>query len=193
MPPRSYSYSTESIVSYDDQSSETDVDADTKYISSSISPVAKTVCFASHVEVFFVERIDDFTADEVASVWYSNNEFDRMKQEIKIMVNFMEIGTQLASNKESFRGLEHRTRKGAWAKFHCKKIAYSSVLDEQDIQWETGVSDCDAIALVYMEHSVICRDTALRLGRQDAVAAQQVHRLAPRKKFQNRRLSKKMM
>jgi hypothetical protein len=192
MPPRSYSYSSVNIASYDDQFSETDADNDTKLNYSSIPQTAKSVCFASHVEIFFVERIDDFTPDEIAAVWYDNNDFERMKQEIKIMVNFMEIGTQLPANKESTRGLEHRTRVGAWTKFHNKKKAYCAVLDEQDNQWKNGMNDCDAIAQVYMEHSASCIEEALQIGQQDAVAAQKVHHFRTINKYQNRRFNSKV-
>lgn len=193
MPPRSYSYSSTNIASYDDQFSETDAETDTKSFYASIPPTVKSVCFASHVEIFFVERIDDFTPDEIAAVWYDNSDFERIKQEIKTMVNFMEIGTQLPSNKESTRGLEHRTRVGAWSKFQHKKTAYSAVLDEQDNQWKNGINDCDTIAQIYMEHSASCLEEALEIGRHDAVEAQKVHHFRAINKYQNRRFSSRRL
>ena len=192
MPPRSYSDSLVNIASYDDQYSETDANTDTKSIYSSIPPTPKSVCFASHVEIFLVDRIDDFTPDEIAAVWYDKIDFNRMRQEIKNMVKFMETGTQLPSNKESTRGLEHRTRVGAWAKFQRKKTAYCAVLDEQDNQWENGTSDYDTIAKVYMGHSAICLEEALQIGRQDAVAAQKAHRFRSINKYQKRRFTRKL-
>jgi hypothetical protein len=187
MPPRSYSYTSVNNVSYDDQCSELDTDSYSKAIYDSSPSLARSVCFSSQVEIFFVERIDDYTKEEIAAVWYDKNDFEQMKNEIKAMVHFMETGTQLPSDKTSIRGLEHRTRAGAWSKFQNKRNAYCAVLDEQDNQWKHSINDADAIAQVYMEHSALCQDMALQIGRRDAITAQTIHRFPSINKYQRRR------
>ena len=187
MPPRSYSYSSSNNASYDDQYSDIDADSCTKSIYVCTPPLAKSVRFSNQVEIFFVERIDDYSADEIAAVWYDKDDFEQIKNEVKAMVHFMETGTQVLSEKTSIRGLEHRTRAGAWSKFHNKRIAYCAVLDEQDNQWKNSICDSGAIAQVYMDHSVFCRNRALQIGRRDAIAARTVHHFSPINKYQRRK------
>ena len=187
MPPRSYSYSTVNNVSYDDQCSDIDNDSYTKSIYASFPSLTKSVCFSNQVETVLVERIEDYTADEIAAVWYNKNDFEEMKIEIKVTVRFMETGTKLPSDKTSIRGLEHKTRAGAWRKFQNKRIAYCAVLDEQDNQWANNIDDPDAIAQVYAEHSALCHVIAQKNGRKDAIEAQKVYRFSSIHKYLRRR------
>lgn len=184
MPPRSHSYSSVYNVSYDDQYSETDADPFTKPIYTSATlPLEKSVCFSNKVKIFFVERLEDYTADEVASIWYDKYDFEKMKNEMMVIVHLMETSALLPSQKASTRGLEHRTREGAWSKFQNKRNAYCAVLDEQDSQWKNIINDPDAIAQVYLEHTTLCQVAAIRIGRQDAIAARKIHRFSPINKY----------
>ena len=180
-------------MTYDDQYSETEVDTDAKYLYKPIVPLLKSVRFAEQIEILFVERIDDYTEEELDAVWYNVNDFNAIKHEIQKIVKLMEVGVTVPPNKESTRGLEHRTRKGALLKFHNKRTAYCAVLDEQDDQWKNGIFDSNAIAKVYLKHSATCQAAAARIGQKDAVAAQRIQRFFPINKYHDQRNLRKRL
>jgi hypothetical protein len=71
------------------------------------------------------------------------------------------------SDRQTIRGLEYRTRKGAVRRQHNKVEAITAVMDEQDRQIEEGFMNDELISQVYMEVSARCQEEAHQLALKD--------------------------
>jgi hypothetical protein len=176
MPPRSFSnQSSTSVLQWHDNDSAYESVVEVKARSKESLPLTKSVRFSENNEIFLIAHIDEFSEEEVTTIWYDANEYAEMKADYKTTVFMMECGKSLPEDEHTSRGLEYRTQEGAWARYENKRDAYNAVLDEQDIQWKKDIDDCEALARVYLEHSTKCKEAALVNGRQDAAEAQKLY------------------
>lgn len=106
-------------------------------ITSEVITTKKQVRFGENQE-FVVER--DITDDNKGAVWYSNNDFMRMKQEIGAMVQQRSMGADMLGKTEEescFRGLEFLkngigpSRKQRRLKFTADVLLYYSLIKKK--------------------------------------------------------------
>jgi len=138
------------------------------------APKRKCVKFADDKNLIYnVEHIKDFTKSLVAAIWYDADDYADIKKEYHSTVFDIESGIPLDSDTDTSRGLENRTKQGAWARYENKRDAYNAVLDEQDRQWKRNLDSLEAIASAYRKISAICAKAASDRGLQDARDAKQ--------------------
>ena len=126
----------------------------------------KRTRFYPHVKVYQIQHFECFSAVEIASMWYIEDDYMQINQEMKSTLRRVKAGEPLESD-QCFRGLEFRTPKGYRGRHKRKKDSYDEVLNEQEAQWEQGFEDEDAIASLYSAHSKPCMKAARKRAIQD--------------------------
>jgi hypothetical protein len=129
---------------------------------------SRRVGFTPMVKVVKVLHLNDFEDDEIEACCYNMSDFERIKADLKITVGLMQLG-KLEEDTIDYvrRGTEYRTPEGARRRVRNKEVARDALFDEQDLQWETGAFDPDALASVYHTASRDCGLEAYRLGLRD--------------------------
>jgi len=126
-------------------------------------------------EVFPIPHIDDLSDEEVKETWYEKQDYENIKMSIIPVVRKMMKGEKIEENdRQTIRGLEYRTRKGAIRRQHNKVEAITAVLDEQDLQIETkGYVDDERLAKVYIQFNAHCQEEAHKLALGDVEPARE--------------------
>ena len=135
-----------------------------------LSPKAKKcVHFSPQCIVFPTLHIKDYSEKEIKETWYSTEERSEILDDVRETLSIMVAnGRELPSNPWfCTRGLEARTPEGAGRKRKNKRDALDAVLDEQEYQWNRGISDPEAIADAYCKYSHSCRVSAVMQGKCD--------------------------
>ena len=134
----------------------------------SAKPRRQTVTFDERVRAKKTTHFADFSDDEKNAYWYSEEEYLRMKQDVRFEVNLLE-NQCLQSDTISYcgRGLEYYTSQGASIRCANKKKSRKVVLDEQALQRSEGSNDQEYIAEIYENIVAGSRMHALFLARQD--------------------------
>jgi hypothetical protein len=135
----------------------------------------KTVRFSESNEICPVQHLDEYTDQELAAIWYDSDDYSEIKNSYQHTIMMMECSKTFPEGEYTSRGLEYRTRKGAWARHENKRAACGAVLDEQDVQWSKNKDDHDEIARVYREHTVKTANAAYAAALKDARAAREVY------------------
>jgi hypothetical protein len=160
-------------------------------------PLSKSLKFADANEVFHVDHLDEIPDHEVAATWYNAKEYKEIKLSYQLTIFMMEMGEEL-SNEHTSRGLEYRTREGAWARHENKRDAYNGVLDEQDRQWQADRVTIqqrpdEKIRTIYLEQSASCAHAAHLRAVEDEYLARKIMRsiMPPKKRVGGRSKSSK--
>lgn len=116
--------------------------------------------------------------EEVATMWYSHEEYAEMKRDREEVKASLEAGETLAdhyggdgTNEYTCRGLEQITSQSNWALYEIRRDARNAVLNEQDNQRKTLgrriLLDPGKIAEAALELSNRCANTAFVRGILD--------------------------
>jgi hypothetical protein len=130
----------------------------------------KTVSFAQTAIYRRCSRRENYSSKERGASWYSHEEMNMIKAEIKVTLQMMEAcelvnGEAEAKHDRYCRiGLEARTRHGAEQKRNIRRRAYNAVLEEQSLQDGEDFSDPEALALVYRQCAMKSQEDAHRAG-----------------------------
>lgn len=127
----------------------------------------KSVTFFASVKVQLIENVDQYSAEERASSWFTRSEFDAMKRERRATVKVMEQQAEIDDGQHYFRGLEFKTKKGSQLKQWNMMEATLAVLDEQMQPHEHSAEAETAIAQVYSLVVADSREAAAERGQHD--------------------------
>lgn len=111
----------------------------------------------------------EYTRDEVRRLWYVDQEYKTIKNDIMVTLKQM-MKTFPASENEQmcYRGLEFRTKEGALLKTLRRENAYDAVLGEQARQYLLELNEPSLIATMYSRAtSESCQEAILR-AQKDA-------------------------
>lgn len=115
-----------------------------------------------------VEHIDDFDSELVNQIWYDKIDYDAFKNKMLPIIKQLMKGESIPENsKQTTRGLEYRTRKGADERQQNKQAGVAAVLMEQLRQRNKGANDPVRIAEQYINVTSHCRKQAYILGLKD--------------------------
>mmetsp|Transcript_19543 Transcript_19543/g.47182 ORF Transcript_19543/g.47182 Transcript_19543/m.47182 type:complete len:370 (+) Transcript_19543:396-1505(+) len=114
----------------------------------------------------------ELTPEDYEAMWYSKDEFRRMKKE-DIIPTVKKMAKRIPLDFENLgeepRGLEHKTPRGSRDRENNRDDAMDAVLDEQERQWNVNaVPNVDNIAKKYRQHSAHCQMNAYLLAQKDA-------------------------
>jgi len=136
------------------------------------------VSFFPRVRIQRVKNRADLSDRHKARVWYTRDEFTAIRQDcfdtLDIMSDnedFLDEENQLCS-----RGLEYKTRRAYKVRQRSKLEIRKVVLEEQQFQQETGMSDPDWIARLSRDHSRGCVRGALLAAKKDENDALEYYR-----------------
>jgi hypothetical protein len=127
---------------------------------------SKKVRFHASIDVREVPHLKDLPEGETLATWYTQTEFESIKQSLVATVRLM-MAKKLIERDLCVRGLEFRTPRGAKLRKQNKLKSLTAVWNEQVAQWKEDRSDEEAISFVYQQGIHECRTVALRLGLQD--------------------------
>jgi hypothetical protein len=131
----------------------------------------RSITFSPHATIYDVLHIDDYSDEDIACTWYDANELEMIKKTdvINTLSMMNKGGLQIPEDNPWYccRGLESFTREGSARKRANRANGWDAVLDEQDLQWDGGICDPQAIANAYSELSHDCRDAAVMKAIQD--------------------------
>lgn len=180
MPPRLNStVSAVSVLDWSDREAyRTSKSTKIKLVSQSITqqPLTKSVHFVQENAIYLIPHLDDFSNEELSSLWYDSGDYMEMKNQYKETIFLMECGKMMDEVEHTARGLEYRTQEGVWTRYENKRDAYNAVLDEQDLQWKLDSDDFEQIRKVYLEYSTKCTVAAVKIAEQDADEAKNIHK-----------------
>jgi hypothetical protein len=128
------------------------------------SKKTKSVTFNDRVIVKKHIHHANFSVDEIQASWYSKAEENQIKEECRILVG--------ANHAES-RGVETRTSDAGKRRNRVKVACWDAVMNEQDFQFDSGIVDEEAIAMVYRAISYKCQIAATMMGTLDAQAVEE--------------------
>ncbi|KAG7342002.1 hypothetical protein IV203_007094 [Nitzschia inconspicua] len=133
----------------------------------------KRVSFAPSCTFHCTIARNDYTEEETAVVWYSQQELNQIRTKAAKLVELLEKSNGYLGHKRyCTRGLEGHTRAGYKNKMMNRGIASMVVLDEQDRQLsERGVINYGIIAVAYQQVSSRCQLCASVVGESDSKAA----------------------
>ena len=168
-----------------------------KPLSSSQAKQRKSVSFDQSVKVRKTIHILDYTDEELFACWYSNAEFDNIRQNNAVEVKFffrMKLSSRHGEKKNDDngdgwknlyckRGLESFLSKSIMKRRHRAIVSREAVYDEQEYQWdhhqggrESYDVECNSstrtIARVYEKATLKSRALARYVGLKDALEVQ---------------------
>ena len=117
-----------------------------------------------------VQHLNDMSKKESSRIWFTKDDYDRMKKNDDVVINFINNGT--ASNaRVCTRGLEKKTSDAMRYKQCVRLDAVCAVLAEQERQRVEHKHDPERIAKLYAEATIESVKDALYWGTADAQAA----------------------
>ncbi len=112
---------------------------------------SKSVSFKEVVKAKKTIHVTNFSAEEVKSCWYTDEDFEIMKREVRFEVDLFENDCldEKDNMRRSMRGLRMFTSAGGKLRRESKRRARNAVLKEQELQRKEGSNDPEYIAEIY--------------------------------------------
>mmetsp|Transcript_8338 Transcript_8338/g.20510 ORF Transcript_8338/g.20510 Transcript_8338/m.20510 type:complete len:228 (-) Transcript_8338:97-780(-) len=144
---------------------------------SSSAPTKRSVSFGETddcEETVFVRIIanrEEYSNEEIRSMWYNECEFQIMKLSIVHTLKKVIAGTythKIHALESEVRGLENKTPAGSAARKKNRFASLFAVLDEQNRQRESGrTTDTEYIAELYRQSTAHCQAEAVKAAARD--------------------------
>lgn len=124
------------------------------------------VRFFERVQVRKTIHVKNFTKDEIDACWYSDQDFDCMRDDVYIAGNLIDEGLLETDNEDCCRrGAEDHAPLQSRRRRKIKRAVREAVKEEQRLQWEENSSDPEFIAQI----SQIKSSPSLQLARERAL------------------------
>jgi len=128
----------------------------------------KAVSFQDTVTFRGICPLEHFTKEEIRTIWYSDDEYAKIKKTVSSTVKKAEKGDVINESKGlTMRGLEGRTKFGARRRKNNKAAALDAVWTTQIELWRKKSDQPLAIATAYRTHSVHAKYRALESAHAD--------------------------
>lgn len=136
----------------------------------------RSVSFLRTVEIQETLHVNDLTREEIASTWYTKDDYLQMRTSMNKTIQMISNGKYNGdTNEHCDRGLECCTREGSDQRKKNKLTALVAVLEEQERQREEDDEDDRDIAKAYILVSHRSAIAASRMGNYDEKAANEIH------------------
>lgn len=141
-----------------------------------VKRIRKRVTFKPSVNVRPILHVNDYTEDEIKSVWFCRSDFDAMKKGFARTVKLISHNVYRGDDDDHCaRGLEYRVRAGALKRRENKLNGLEAVLEEQESQAQLGINDDESISRAFVRENLHCRLAALQVGIRDEEVAIAIH------------------
>jgi hypothetical protein len=127
-----------------------------------------------HNGIVQVCSLHDYSISEKKRCWYSGKELRKIRVRYKKNVRRLESGKKCKKGS-SYRGLESWTKEGVLELDKEVFACIDAVLDEQQVQWQSGADDNDHIATLSREISKRSIAQAMHLAKGDEREARNVY------------------
>lgn len=133
---------------------------------------SRCVSFSPDVKVQEIPHLLELSQTEIDETWYNKEECNAIKEEaVQVIKNMMNGSIE---KNECIRGLEHRVPDAARRRKEIKRIAFQVVWDTQEDQWDEGICDQEAIAILYQMETFQSREKAREYGSLDEKEARKL-------------------
>jgi hypothetical protein len=137
-------------------------------------------------QIFPVVHIREMDELDIYETWYEKRDYTAIKERIIHVLRKCARGENIAeTSKQTFRGLECRTREGTLLRQSLRLGAVTTVMNEQERQWEDGVQDDELLAKVYRDVTSHCQAESHALALQDEAALKKDYEKMRRKLASN--------
>jgi hypothetical protein len=149
-----------------------------KHQKSSPAKLKSKVDFLAYANVVDIPNISSLSLEEINSMWITNDDFLRMREDRKATMQLMSRGVEISCDDDEDCALGIQTQDDAIRRKSRVYDALFAVFTEQQYQWEDESQDPDLIADSYFE--VSCEDQseaserAIQLAKQ---VAEEFHRV----------------
>jgi hypothetical protein len=138
---------------------------------SALTNLSLSVTFGEEVKVSYVEpNAGELSPEEIEDTWYNAGQFKMIKSITLVLVKMMRKGKVDETDEYSFRGLEHRTKKGSEARRDAKERAVDVLFLEVQRQKVKGIADPENLAKLLNECNAERQQVALQLAKLDQEA-----------------------
>jgi hypothetical protein len=134
--------------------------------------IEKSVTFATRDTVHHTIDRQDFSSEELAAAFFSDEEYFQISKRCHKQIDRMDHGETLKDQKYCARGLEAHTGIGSITKSKSRAQSILAVLEEQDVQIRQGVLDEEAIGAMYHDVTSSCQMWASVIGLRDQHAVE---------------------
>jgi hypothetical protein len=131
----------------------------------------RSVTFSPRVRAKGIRHINNFTDQEVADSWYTQEELNESRREAENIIYMMDHGLLIDEHNYCIRGLEGQTRIGSEQRLAHYYALQDTVLDEQDWQTSEGIRDEDTLAMLSCDLTFRSGLSARATGALDAQLA----------------------
>ena len=178
-----------SIVSLQYQNVAEPKDAALVNLEERVSHSRKRVCFFLEVTAREHLHFNNYSADEVAMVWYTRDDFALMKQDRRDTLALIDAGEYPGDDAHRCaRGLEIGSRSGALDRLRNKSAGWLAVFKEQSIQKRLAVHAPQTIAVAYIAATRRCVEAAYEVAVADALEASRFARHTTSRKVEGDRI-----
>lgn len=135
-------------------------------------PSRHSVHFEERVRVRKTIHLNEFSDDEIDACWYSDQEFNSMRAEVRFAADLIDQGLLETDNTNYCRrGAEEHAPLQSRLRRKIKHALRAAVLEEQRLQWGEGSCDPEFIAEVSQFKSAQSIATARKVALEDELAA----------------------
>jgi hypothetical protein len=130
----------------------------------------RSITFSHFATIHNVLHINDYSGEEIECTRYYADELKEIKKtDVLNTLSMMKGGLHIREENPWYccRGLEPFTREGSARRKANRENAWNAVFWEQDLQWENGIYDPEAISNAYSEFSHDCQDAAVMKATED--------------------------
>jgi hypothetical protein len=135
---------------------------------------ASKVTFYPRVKIQRVTNRNNLKQKQIQDVWYSRDEFKAIRKECYDTIKLMKQ-SQILEEEAGLcvRGLEYKTPVAYKERLHNKAEIRTIVFEEQEYQFDNGMSDLDWISKLSQDQSRACVNAAIAVALQDAKMAKE--------------------
>jgi hypothetical protein len=123
------------------------------------------VSFAEDAIIHEIEGIDNLSAEEIEKIWFTKNDYREISYRDAVII--ISIVRKTVQEDDCIRGLEGRTSVASDGKKQKFVEVMYTVLDEQERQLASGISDPITMASLYRKSTRACAKAAKKQGRRD--------------------------
>ncbi|KAL3930126.1 MAG: hypothetical protein SGBAC_011899 [Bacillariaceae sp.] len=136
------------------------------------APSQKSLSFSKRVNFQEIPHLLELSQEEIEATWLTKQECKAIRSDAVQVVKRMVYNN--LQEDDCVRGLENRAPEAHKRRKQNKRNAFQIVCDEQEDQWEDGITDHEVISIRYQIQTFKSREAAREVGIQDELEAKRL-------------------